>query len=922
MGSNRRDEDLGWTHPLAERTARLARLLLEIDPADLAASVDQAVAEVGSMAEVDRCVLVLNARDDSGGLTRFEWSVPGLRSFSEFPEGESLSRYRWATDRLQRREPICIARVDDLPEEAKVEAQTMRESGIVSALTLPIWRGDRTLGFMVLQRYQPRRPWTDSDIHWLQLASDLLVNAIERSRAERALADQLSIEHRIAALSQRILELSSDRLEDGIGLSLEFVLDTSDADRARLVAIEPRPPFVRQVWEQSRPGVAGVGTEMGPVSPDRFAWSTRQIRAGRVLKVRGPDDLPPEAAAEREDHIARGVLSQICIPVHSEGSLVGCLTVEYLREAHSWDDSEVNRLRLVADILASARRRQRAESDLARQLAAEQAIASLSRRFMALSPGEIEDAVKDGLREAATLAQGERALLVFFDRVNAQSRTHEWRAPGVPPVPHHSRGRRWALEKVLRGETLRFEDVQQIPDEARSMREMLVERGVMSLLGLPVFFGDQLVGYIGFESIREQRWWTDQEITLLRLVGELLASALQRRATEQALQESQVQLIQSQKMEAVGRLAGGIAHDFNNLLTVILGFSRAVMGELEADHWAREDVGEIHAAAERAAGLTKQLLTFSRQQRTQSQAVELGGAIRGLEEMLRRLLGEDVDLQTAIPEGDWWVKGDPHQIEQVLINLAVNARDAMPDGGSLTIDVHARSVDEGDRRRLGLRGAGPHVVLSVSDTGVGLDEELREQIFEPFFTTKEPGKGTGLGLSIVYSVVEQAGGSISVHGGLNKGTVFEILLPVLEEEAAAEETTRDPMEPRRGGTILLVEDEQAVRKLARRILERDGYRVLEARDGVEALETARQTADPIDLLITDVVMPRMGGGELVRQLQLDRPATPVLFVSGYPQDRSEGLVETPHGARFLYKPFSAGQLVDEIQVCLRSSEDD
>jgi signal transduction histidine kinase len=838
------------------------------------------------------------------------------------PDYRHLARFRWAVEHLERGEPIHVSSPDSLPAEARREAESMRDAGVVSALTLPIRQSDRTRGFLILQRLQPRTDWTPTDLQMLQLAADLLVNAVERSVAERALADQLSIEQRIAALSQRVLELSADRIEEGIRASLDLVLELSEADRAFLVAIEPRPPFIQQVWEAVREGVDRITDRIGPGTGRLFHWTTENIRAGRIVKIADPDELPPEASLEREDLHARNVRSVLGIPVHADGLLVGCLTVEFEREHRRWSDAEVTRIRLVGDLLASARRRQRAESELARQLSAEQTLAALSRRFMALDPGAIEEAVVDGLREAARLARSERAILLFLDRVNGTSETYEWRAPGVPAAPQPTSARRWAVERILRGETLRLADVTLLPDEAAELREVLAERGVKSLLGLPVLFGEDLVGYIGFEAMAGQRWWSEQEITLLRLVGELLTGALQRHVTEVALVESQAQLVQSQKMEAVGRLAGGIAHDFNNLLTVILGFSRALMGELAADHWAREDVAEIHDAAERAAGLTRQLLTFSRQQRAEAEAVELGGLVQNLEQMLRRLLGEDVELRTELAAGEFWVRADSHQIEQVLINLAVNARDAMPDGGTLCIALAHRSVDEAERRRHGLTRSGDHLALSVSDTGVGLDEGMSEHIFEPFFTTKDPGKGTGLGLSIVYSVVEQCGGAVSAHGESGKGTTFEILLPVCEARSGAPAPSEPGEDSRGTGTVLLVEDEDAVRKLARRILERGGYRVIEAADGEEALGVARSEEGPIDLLVTDVVMPRLGGRELARQLREERPETRVLFVSGYPQDRSEGTVQAPEGGRFLYKPFTAGSLLQEAHACLTKSDAD
>ena len=339
--------------------------------------------------------------------------------------------------------------------------------------------------------------------------------------------------------------------------------------------------------------------------------------------------------------------------------------------------------------------------------------------------------------------------------------------------------------------------------------------------------------------------WFDHDITLLRLIGEILASALGRKYAEGALRESESMLLQSQKLEAVGRLAGGIAHDFNNLLTVILGFSRPLLRELPEGDPVREDVQEIYAAAERAASLTRQLLTFSRRQAVDEQVVDLNAMLSGLETLLERLLREDVELALELCSDLAAVKGDTHQFEQVVINLVVNARDAMPDGGTLRIATRNQSLDGPHAHRIGLSGAGRYVVLSVLDSGQGMDEDTRAHIFDPFFTTKEPGKGTGLGLSIVYSVVEQASGAIHVEGGSVQGNDLRDLASGRGGERRRRMREADGDSDELGvGCVLLVEDEPALRRLARRVLEGNGYRVLEAGDGVRGARNGGRVRGP------------------------------------------------------------------------------
>ena len=377
-----------------------------------------------------------------------------------------------------------------------------------------------------------------------------------------------------------------------------------------------------------------------------------------------------------------------------------------------------------------------------------------------------------------------------------------------------------------------------------------------------------------------------------------------------ARKELELQLAQSQKMEAVGRLAGGVAHDFNNLLTVIKSYSTMLLGALEGDA-RREDVKEIDAAADRAAALTRQLLAFSRRQMMQPRALRLNAVVTDIEKMLRRLIGEDVVLVTRLDPDLWLVHADPGQIEQVVVNLAVNARDAMPSGGRLTIETTNVARDDGD-----------YVVLAISDTGVGMTPEVRGHLFEPFFTTKEQGKGTGLGLSTVYGIVKQSGGDIDVQAEPGAGSRFSIALPRLSTEEGAREVADKPAPavPRGNETILLVEDDAALRALTERILRGYGYTVLVASNGQRALAVIREHAGAIDLVTTDVVMPEMSGAALVEQLGAINPEICVLFMSGHADDEVIRRGVLDRRAAFLEKPFTPEQLALKVREVLDNRE--
>jgi PAS domain S-box-containing protein len=375
--------------------------------------------------------------------------------------------------------------------------------------------------------------------------------------------------------------------------------------------------------------------------------------------------------------------------------------------------------------------------------------------------------------------------------------------------------------------------------------------------------------------------------------------------------------MQAQKMEAIGRLAGGIAHDFNNLLTVIGGYCGLVQADLPKGSLVEAQVGEIARAAKQAAALTTQLLAFSRKQVLIPQVVDTNALVGALEKIVGRVVGEDVELRTFLHPGTGNFRADPGQIEQALMNLVVNARDAMPAGGKLTIETSMRVFDEAYAREHADVKPGEYVRIAVSDTGVGMDREVLSHIFEPFFTTKEQGKGTGLGLSTVYGIVKQSDGHITCYSEPGKGTTFTIYFPRTAEGRAAVSPSLPGTAPQRGTeTILLVEDEEAVRGFARTVLERNGYRVLEAAGGIDALAALAAREYEVDLLVTDVVMPRMSGKELARSLAQISPSVKVLYVSGYTGNAVvHGSILDP-GADFLQKPFSSRELLAKVRELL------
>ncbi|MFQ6026834.1 MAG: ATP-binding protein [Dehalococcoidia bacterium] len=464
------------------------------------------------------------------------------------------------------------------------------------------------------------------------------------------------------------------------------------------------------------------------------------------------------------------------------------------------------------------------------------------------------------------------------------------------------------------GRTLILNDIQENPRFPADSR--FAQYGIRSTIAVPLISKSQIIGTLSLQSTQTGSYGEEKQAILERLAQQI-APAVENANLYEERKKVWEQLLQSQKLESIGRLAGGIAHDFNNLLTAIMGYSQLVLDRAPSDGSLTDFISQIQKSAERASNLTSQLLVFSRHQVFNPKVVNLDDIILDLDGMLRRLIGVDIELVTIpCPEAEP-VKVDPSQLEQVLVNLAVNSRDAMPEGGKLTIETNlATLTDKGTSQNSDIT-PGRHMSLSVSDSGTGMTQEVQDHIFEPFYTTKEVGKGTGLGLAICYRIVKQNGGHIEVHSELGRGTCFDIYFPVTSEGRA-------PLAENIGisslilgsETVLVAEDEAPLRAMVSRVLGQQGYTLLEACDGEEALKVAHQHSGKIDLLVTDVVMPRVGGVELADQFRDISPETKVLFTSGYHEGKVSPGYSSDLGTDFLQKPYLPGILVGKVRELL------
>jgi two-component system cell cycle sensor histidine kinase/response regulator CckA len=555
-----------------------------------------------------------------------------------------------------------------------------------------------------------------------------------------------------------------------------------------------------------------------------------------------------------------------------------------------------------------------------------QTVADLGARALSSTP--VGDLLESGMRLAREVTQGDHA--VFFERSPGGDALLMragigWRS-GVIGRMSLSTGQGSFGRYILQQPTRIVDALPSHPEFG--LPAVLRDHNVESMACVRLDGIGHPLGVVAVFNVSDGLPSTEH-LTFLQALGNILATAILRQVTEEGLLQSQIRLQSVQKMEAIGRLAGGIAHDFNNLVQAIGGYTEILLRQIDEGDPLRRSAEEIKKAGDRAAALTRQLLAFSRQQVLQPSLLDVNHVVNHVEQLLTRLIGEDIELRTYLSDDLWPVKADAAQLEQVLMNLAVNARDAMRDGGLLTIETAnvelTRSVDGEPFFVV----AGPYVLLAVTDTGTGMNAETKARAFEPFFTTKPPGQGTGLGLSMVYGIVKQSGGYIWVDSELGAGTRIRIYLPRADEQLLPLFDPDEDAEAERAAaaaapvhahvpsatTLLLVEDEDGVRELIHEWLAAHDYVVHSADDGQQALQVA-EGIESIDMLIADVVMPIMGGPALAKRLLQSRPDLKVIFVSGYADEAIGDRRMLEDGASFLQKPFTLEDLLKKVREVL------
>jgi signal transduction histidine kinase/DNA-binding response OmpR family regulator len=580
--------------------------------------------------------------------------------------------------------------------------------------------------------------------------------------------------------------------------------------------------------------------------------------------------------------------------------------------------------------------RRLAEQTLQRQLAFDDLIEGLLASIACATAPELDGRITAVLQPVGeSLGVESVMVLQVSEDQTTWGTSYSWAVPGVSSVADNLKQLPvgtlpWIETELLSGRTVLLRSAEELPPEASDVRALWEQQGLKSALLVPLRGrGSVVQGCLALFSVGGRVGWDKQELHQAGQMAEAIANTLERKRTEDHLRENEAQLRQSHKMEAMGQMAGGIAHDFNNLLTAIIGYSDLILSDAESNPAGEAspyseilgDVREIRMAAQRAGELTRQILAFSRRQTLRPEAVVLNEAVAETKPLLERALGEDIELVFDLSDRLGTCEVDRHQLVSVLVNLTLNARDAMPHGGKLTIESANVDLDDDYCRHHADSIPGAYVMLAVSDTGMGMTRELQTRIFEPFYTTKQAGQGTGLGLSMVYGIVKQSGGNIYVYSEVDKGSSFKVYLPrVGPAETAGPEATELECSGEGPQTILVVEDEEALRVLIKRVLEPRGYHVCVVNDGDSALEMLQTNGWQTNLLVTDLVLPgALQGRQLAERAAELRPGLPVLFMSGYTRGSAVRGEAIDDAMAFLEKPFTADGLAAKVREMLASA---
>jgi len=687
--------------------------------------------------------------------------------------------------------------------------------------------------------------------------------------AEEDLQHRMAFEEMLTKISTQFINLPVEGIEKEFRTALAEVGRFTGVDRCYVFEFTPDKTSVNCTFEWTARGVPSMLKTSRNLPAGLFSISLPKILAGEIFYLPSRKAMEPYSGSEKQRWMDLGIQSLLSVPMRKGSDSVGFLGFHSVRKKNIWSEDIIALQQVLAEIFINALERRKIENDL---------ISAEAEKNLILS----------SVSEMVTYLDNDKKII-------------------------------WANRQVL--ETLGRGPEQIIGKPCHEVFREGLEAGGGCIIDRCFKEQESVEGEI---QTPDGRSWIIRGNPVRDLKGSVIGAVevrwdiTRQRKMEEEKQAIQAQLQQSQKLEAIGTLTGGVAHDFNNLLTAILGCAEMALLRSEKDSPVTHEILEIQSAASRAAELTRKLLLFGRKHPAKVVSLDLGRIIDDMLKLLHRLIGEDVGISTALEQGLWTVHADAGNMEQVLLNLVLNARDAMPKGGKVTIRTENVMVPESKRKKVSEAQAGPHVLLSVTDTGVGMNRETMDHLFEPFFTTKAPGKGTGLGLSVVYGIIKQHEGWIEVASTPGQGSTFSIYLPAILDAAGEQKQTRQALKNLKGHGehILVVEDSDGVREFAKMALSENGYDVTAAANSEDAWPLFQKKPGRFDLLFCDVVLPDQSGLDLFEQMKGRHPNLKILLTSGYSEGKSRYPLIQQKGFEYLQKPYTLLQLLTAVQQTL------